>query len=63
MRYVFDVLSDFFVNIAAGWLGLCIFTPNFTQNSFPTNIIGLSANLLSCTMNLVAATMLKRAME
>ena len=55
MKSMMSVLSDFFVNIAAGWLGLCIFTPNFIHMPFLKSLTILSADLLLCILSLVGA--------
>lgn len=60
MKYIFGVLSDFFVNIAAGWLGLCIFTPNFIHMPFLKSLTTLSADLLLCILSFVGAIHMRK---
>lgn len=60
MKSMTSVLSDFLINIAAGWLGLCIFTPNFVHMPFLKSLAILLADLLLCILFLVGAIRMRK---
>lgn len=57
---VYITLSDFFINIAAGWFGAAIITPRFASYSATkVKLRYLTSNLFFAILCLVAALVLR----
>ncbi|MBI2029172.1 hypothetical protein HYT02_02030 [Candidatus Gottesmanbacteria bacterium] len=49
----FLILSEFFVNLAAGWFGALLIVPNFTGVNYPFNILILTGDSTLCIVSLL----------
>lgn len=54
-----QILSEFLINIAAGWFAAIFITPNFTQGERKTKIIVLIADALLVILCLMGAYRLR----
>lgn len=54
------ILSDLFVNLAAGWFGAVIIVPNFVEGKGKRKLLVLTTDVLLCIVSLATAFILKR---
>ncbi|MEK7090937.1 MAG: hypothetical protein AAB887_00335 [Patescibacteria group bacterium] len=57
---LYGVLSDLFVNLAAGWFGAVFIVPNFSQLGLPANWLVLTIDIVLGILSLVLALRLKK---
>lgn len=56
----FLILSDLFINLAAGWLGVVLIVPITSKKSRKIKLVVLTTNMLFAIFSLVAAYELKK---